>query len=123
MFQPLGTVHIQEEVLQQGLCFLQIPGILWLELKSLALLVIVGILETREDRKKPGWTMQTSQHFPRSMHRAWMLNALSPEEPHRDAKVQPSCLLQHLFHPGLSVGQAGCWPLGLLGGTGLCCCG
>lgn len=44
VFQPLGTVHIQEEVLQQGLCFLQIPGILWLELKSLVLLVIAGVL-------------------------------------------------------------------------------
>lgn len=51
VFQPLGTVHIQEEVLQQGLCFLQVPGILWLELKSLVLLMIAGILETRNDKE------------------------------------------------------------------------
>lgn len=55
VLQTLGTIHIQKEVLQQGLCFLQIPGVLWLELKSLVLLVIGGILETREAGvKKPG---------------------------------------------------------------------
>lgn len=52
MFQPLGTVHIQEEILQQGLSFLQVPGILCLELKSLALLVIAGILEAGETEGK-----------------------------------------------------------------------
>lgn len=52
MFQPLGTIHIQEEILQQGLSFLQVPGILCLELKSLVLLLIAGILEAGETEEK-----------------------------------------------------------------------
>jgi len=128
VFQSLGTVHIQKEVLQQGLCFLQVLSILWLELKGLILLMIAGILETREDReKKPGGTTQTFQHSPWPMQRTWMLNTLTTEEHSCNVAAgerMPSQAAHFSISPtqGTSVGQAGCLPLGLLGGTGLCCC-
>lgn len=111
VFQLLGTVHIQKEVLQQSLCFLQIPGILWLELKSLVLLVIAGILETREDRGKKAWLDHTDlTTF--SLATPEGLDAQHTDD--RGTLVQgyswgayapPSCLLQHLSHPGDQCGS------------------
>lgn len=52
VFQPLGTVHIQEEVLQQRLCLLEVPGVLSLELEGFVLLLIADILETRKKQRR-----------------------------------------------------------------------
>lgn len=114
VFQPLGTVHVQKEVLQQGLCFLQVPGILLLELKGLVLLVIAAILETREDReKKPGWATETSHHSPGPVQKVQMLNGLTTEEPWCKGAAGerlPSLAACFSICPtqATSMGQAGC---------------
>lgn len=84
--QPLGTVHIQEEILQQGLSFLQVPGILCLELKSLVLLVIAGILEPRETEEKA-----CLDHTDLTTLSLASTEALDPPRSHHRGALVPSC--------------------------------
>lgn len=91
VLQPLGTVHIQEEILQQGLSFLQVPGILCLELKSLVLLVIAGVLEAGDTEEKawldhrdlPTLSLASTKalHPPQSSHREALVPRLLPQLP------------------------------------------
>lgn len=101
VLQPLGTVHIQEEILQQGLSFLQVPGILCLELKSLVLLVIAGVLEAGDTEEKAWLDTGTSPHFPWPAQRLCILHRAATEEP-----LCPGCCPSSLPARAF-VGQAG----------------
>lgn len=101
--QPLGTVHIQEEILQQGLSFLQVPGILCLELKSLVLLVVAGILETGGTEEK-AWLDHTDLTT-LSLANTEALDP--PHTKHRGALVPSPASCSSSLPPRGCVGQAG----------------